>query len=167
MTILKLVSVTFTIVTLAFACSKQGEGERCNLTNASQDCESGLTCEPPLNPNECSDGDKATIDTPNCEPHRCCYAPPALPTDSRCIGYTVARPSAGTGGGDAGTSGETGGSSSAGGNTAATGGSKSDGGSNATGGNAAATGGVTSSGGNTAATGGAPSTGGTSSASTT
>jgi len=29
---------------LALGCAKQGEGERCDLNNADQDCEPGLVC---------------------------------------------------------------------------------------------------------------------------
>ena len=164
MAIRKLVSLTLSVVFLAFACSKQGEGERC--TDAKDNvCEDGLTCTAP--PNAAIRCDSLS-DKPqfNCQPYRCCPSSPPY-TDSRCASYgsTVTK---GTGGADAGASAGTGGESSTGGSTAqssSTGGSTAQG--SSTGGSTAqgsSTGGSTAQG---SSTGGSSSTGGTTTATTT
>jgi hypothetical protein len=158
MAIRKLISLV-PVVVFAFACSKQGEGERCNLAlNANQDCGDNLTCQLPNDSaHACNETDPTVPGEGfNCLPHRCCYPAPQLPTDDRCIGYSVAAPSAGTGGATAVVSG-TGGDSSAAGASA--------GGSTSTGGTSTA-GGTVSNGGSTDAGGTASDNGGTSASGT-
>lgn len=160
MAIRKLISLV-TLVVFAFACSKQGEGDRCASSNGDQDCDDGLTCQAPAGGrNECLN---PTSDAIDCLPTRCCYPAPQVPTDSRCIGYSVAAPTIATGGSNAA-------GSSAGGNSSATGGSTSAGGTSAAGGDSSS-GGTTSAGGSstiggTTAVGGVSSSGGTSASST-
>jgi len=144
MSIRRLVSFTLSVAVLAFACSKQGEGDRCTSINDNDVCDDGLTCQGPSGANACG-SDKADF---NCKPYRCCYPAPQKPTNSRCEGYSTPPPSSGTGGADAGVSFATGGTTSTGNGTTSTGG---DGSSN--GGTGATTGGTTSAGG-TDATGG-------------
>jgi hypothetical protein len=121
MAIRKLVSFTVSLVFLAIACSKQGEGERCTSSNGSLDCEDGLICMAPASADNC----EANLVSSSCKPYRCCPQVGNVPSDNRCLGYSVAGPVFGTGGADAGTS-EPGGStstsagaSSAGGDTTA------------------------------------------------
>lgn len=131
MAIRKLASLVL-LVTIAFGCSKQGEGERCNPTNADQDCEDGLVC-------LTSGGitcDPLSGNDYNCKPHRCCPQVGSAFSDSRCIGYTVREVTAGTGGSNSGIG--TGGNSSLAG--ASAGGDSATGGSTGT----AETGGSTS-----------------------
>ncbi len=163
MTFRKLVSVTVSVVALAFACSKQGMGERCLISNGNQDCEDGLECQQPANEtNICNPEPQNAKAQNNCSPYRCCNPAGEIQTDSRCQGYTTPS-STETGGADAGTAG----ASSAGNTSTAgssSGGASSTGGSRATGGNASSAG-TSSTGGQVAtggslATGGVPTTGG-------
>ena len=134
------------VVVFAFACSKQGEGERCNyFLTVSQDCGDNLECQAPNDSmHSCDEANPTTpSEAVDCLPHRCCYPAPQLPTDSRCIGYSVAAPSAGTGGASAIVSG-TGGNSSAGGSTS-TGGTSTAGGTVSNGGSTSTDAGGTSS----------------------
>jgi hypothetical protein len=167
MTIRKLVSLTVSIVALAFACSKQGEGERCVSSNLNQDCDDNLTCmKPPGNGSDACE--TPTASRYNCKPNRCCYAG-QIPTDSRCVGYSTPAPVSATGGADAGVGGSSAAGASAGGSssasTASTGGETGTGGSSATSGGEAATGGSTGAGGSSAS--GATATGGATSPSST
>ncbi len=152
MTIPRLVSLTVSIVVLALACSKQGEGERCVLTNGNQDCDDNLTCMEPVAA-AADICDPRLANQNNCMPYRCCYPAPQVPTDSRCIGYSTPLPVSTTGGSDAGVGGSSaagagvGGSSSAG--TASTGGDTATGGSTGAGGTSATAGGVAATGGTT------------------
>ncbi len=148
----KLISLV-SLVLFAVACSKQGEGERCNIINNSQDCEDGLTCLPPSGNDVCETANA----TYNCKPYRCCPQPQqGQPiTDNRCVGYgNSIVPITGTGGSSAGGS-DAGLAGSSAGGSSSVGGQSSAGGS-------ATTGGETSGGGSTA-NGGATGTGGTSS----
>ncbi|HEY5957677.1 MAG TPA: hypothetical protein VIV60_14030, partial [Polyangiaceae bacterium] len=110
--------------TTIWACSRQGEGERCVLSNANADCESGLECTPAdkLNQNNLTGEEYKT--------ERCCPPDGQTWSDSRCDRKTRGTP-AGSGGASA-----TGGtSSSIGGDTSAAGS-----GANSSGGAAGATG---------------------------
>src|SRR5262245_28080806 len=65
------------------ACSRQKEGERCDVNSESDDCESSLVCTP---------RDQLAgrgVD-------RCCPPPERTPTDSRCFPSSGAGGSAGT-----------------------------------------------------------------------
>jgi len=150
MAIRKLI-VLVPVVVFALACSKQGEGERCNLTlNISQDCGDNLTCQLPNDSAHACNEIDPEGDLPNCLPHRCCPPLGQTTSDSRCIGYSVAAPSTGTGGSSAIVNG-TGGNSSAGGSTSTggtstAGGTVSSGGSTDVGGSSSDNGGTSASG---------------------
>lgn len=73
MTIRRSFAVTVSLLALASACSKQGEGDRCI---SSSDCDDGLTCQPPTNttttrcdPSSPSAGKWESWD---CQPALCC-----------------------------------------------------------------------------------------------
>jgi hypothetical protein len=108
-----------------WACSRQGEGERCVLSNANADCESGLECTP---------ADKLA-DTVTVNPtERCCPPDGNTWSDARCDRRT--RHTAATGGasatGGATSSGSDLGAAGAESNSSAAGGSDSEGGSSGT-----------------------------------
>ena len=108
---------------MILACSKQGEGERCDRqVNEDEDCESGLVCKT-----------KETLNQPT---DRCCPPEGAAVSDDRC--RTVSAP-ASSGGSSSG-----GATSSSGGATSSSGGSTSDGSGGTT---VEQTGGATSNGG--------------------
>ncbi len=117
MAIRKLISLV-SLLALSFACSRQGEGERCSrVLNGDQDCETGLTCQS-SNTESCGSPQASPYD---CRPDRCCPPVGSSYSDPRCLGYTVPFVTTGTGGADAGANNETGGKSS----TAGTGGGSS------------------------------------------
>src|ERR1700722_1622243 len=79
-------------LTVLVACSNQGEGEFCDLSNGSNDCQSGLQCIPAPG----LSGDLTSRD-------RCCPIPPAQPTTSACELNTTAVLDASAAIGDTGT----------------------------------------------------------------
>jgi hypothetical protein len=118
MTIRKLLGFTVSCLVFAAACSKQGEGERCNSSNLSNDCEDGLLCEQPQVTANICDPTSTEEGQYNCVPYRCCPSPGTPPSDSRCLGYSVAAPITSTAGGSGSVGGgSTGGSSGSGGTT--------------------------------------------------
>lgn len=89
MTIRKFVSLAVSVLLFAAACSKQGQGDRCNSSNASNDCEDGLVCQEPLGGVQICDPDPAAPAEYNCQPWRCCPTFGVAPSDARCIGYNT------------------------------------------------------------------------------
>jgi hypothetical protein len=100
------VLLTVSLLMFAVACSKQGQGDRCNISNASNDCEDNLYCLPPQGGGQFGSCDPAADDQLICMPYRCCPQFPSVPTDPRCDGYSNVLPTGtetGTGGSDAGS----------------------------------------------------------------
>ena len=124
--------LTLTILVFAFACSKQGEGQHCSITNVNNDCDDGLECKsPPNSALACA----PPSDNTNCLPALCCPPRPQHSNVEACNQYEYGVISAATGGSSSGggsgiTGVETGGSSS--------GGSATGIGGSATGGNSSA-----------------------------
>ncbi len=116
MTIRKFVSLTVSVLFFAIACSRQGQGERCNISNGNNDCDSDLECEVPLGSVTICGVDFTNSQQEDCQPYRCCPPAGISASDSRCNGYGTLPPATGTGGSDAGAD-NTGGSESTGGNT--------------------------------------------------
>ncbi len=121
MTIRKFVSVTVSVLFFAVACSKQGQGERCNTSNGSNDCDDGLVCEEPLGSGFETCGVNPDKQQENCKPDRCCPPAGVAFSDSRCFGYGTPPPNTGTGGSDGGTDTNTGGSETTGGTSSISG----------------------------------------------
>jgi len=122
--------LTLTILVFAFACSKQGEGQRCDyVLNGNNDCEVGLECASPKSNNVC-DSKQDQIGK-NCLPYLCCPPRPAHSNVEACNQYEYGVVSTTTGGSSAGGGSgiETGGSSAV-----ETGGSSSGGSATGTGG---------------------------------
>lgn len=70
-----------TLLVLVFACSKQGEGERCNLLNNNGDCDDGLTCSPAKGSNACTGSANDRFD---CLPSICCPPAPQRSAVAQC-----------------------------------------------------------------------------------
>jgi len=126
MTIRKFVSLTVSVLFFAVACSRQGQGERCAADNAnlSNDCEDGLVCQGPLGaviPCDPNPNSQYKNQQNDCAPWRCCPPAGVAYSDNRCFGYGTPPPVTGTGGSDAGTDTNTGGSQSTGGTSSTSG----------------------------------------------
>jgi hypothetical protein len=105
--------LSLTVLVLAFACSKQGEGERCNLVNGNGDCEDGLQCVGTKGGNDCDTAESRF----DCLPKICCPPPPQRSAVEQCNQYQYGevRGTGGSGaGGNSGVGEETGGSGTAG-----------------------------------------------------
>jgi len=90
------------VVLLVASCSKQSEGERCDVLNNDADCDSGLEC-------------VAAAELLNSEADRCCPPEGERIDDSRCRRRTGGTIGTGGGGGTASSGGAAGSTSLAGG----------------------------------------------------